>query len=61
MQTILEGAWIRHYVGENALVYCNDERRVTIISGLDSLEQEERLAGICNCVIEQKWRMRESL
>lgn len=52
VQMILEDL-IRHYVGENALVYCNDERRVTIISGLDSLEQEERLAGICNCVIEK--------
>lgn len=52
VQMILEGL-IQHYAGGNSLVYSNDERRVTIIFGLDSFEQEERLEEICKCVIGQ--------
>ena len=52
VQMILEG-FIQQYAGGNSLVYCNDERRITIILGLDSFDQEDKLENICTCVIEQ--------
>ncbi len=44
---------VRRYAGKNSIIYANEERRVTVILGLDSFEQEAWIRKICRSVMDQ--------
>lgn len=51
-QMVLEDL-ARHYAGRNAVIHANEEKRVTVIIGMNSPEEEAAVVQTCHVIIQQ--------